>query len=563
MDQESGAPDSRSMVGDQLRAVRRRWRLVALVAVLAVAASLAYSLLRVPEYRSTADVLLSATAYDVQRVGAELTSEEMATQVQVATSRPVANLVRDDLRLAATPSLDDLVTVEALGSSRVLRFTARTSHPDEAAEIARSVASSYLTHRRTKTQQTLSGVTDALAERQQQLESALDRLAATPADPRARADVAAERRDLESQLGQITTQLASLDIPVTGGAGGELLNEPEENTSQSAPRPVVNGVLALLIGLLAGLALAVMRNRFDNVAHDEDNLVASLAPAQIVGRVPRWKAHSPEDRLITVSRPESHPSQAFQAVVARIRFLVRGVPEATGRGAILLCTSARADEGKTDVALNVAVAAAKVGMQVILVDADYRRSPGERPHGLPMSEVGLSDVLMSGRSVERSLVEGPVRGLSVLPAGAVPADPGGLVASTRMRPVLAALADQADLVIVDTSPNARYADALELAGLVDATVLVTRMGRSRLPMVRAAAERLQDVGAVNLAAVVLGSSSSASQRLPRTAPSALPAERATATGPVRSSTDRAQAHDVKSTRDRDEQGLEARPSPRR
>lgn len=561
MDQQSVAPDSRSTVGDQLRAVRRRWRLVALVAVLAVTASLAWSLLRVPEYRSTADVLLSATAYDVQRGGAELSSEEMATQVQVATSRPVANLVRDDLRLATTPSLDDYVTVEALGSSRVLRFTARTSHPDEAAEIARSVAASYLTYRRTKTQQTLSGVTDALTQRQLQLESALDRLAGTPADPRARADVAAERRDLESQLGQITTQLAGLDIPVSGGAGGELLDDPEDNTSQVAPRPAVNAVLALLIGLLAGLALAVMRNRFDTVAHDEDSLLASLAPAQVLGQVPRWKAHSPEDRLVTVTKPESHPSQAFQALVARIRFLVRGVPEATGRGAVLLCTSARADEGKTDVALNVAVAAAKVGMQVILVDADLRRSPGERLHGLPMSDVGLADVLTAGHSVERALVEGPVKGLSVLPAGDVPADPGGLVASTRMQPVLAALVERADLVIVDASPNARYADALELAGLADVTVLVTRMGRSRLPMVRAAAERLQDVGAVNLAAVVLGSSS-AGGRLPRPAPSPA-AERRGLTPALPPSTDRAQAYDAMSTRGREEHGLGVRPSPRR
>jgi succinoglycan biosynthesis transport protein ExoP len=499
MDQQSVAPGPRSVVGDQLRAVRRHWRLIALVAVLAVTASLAYSLLRVPEFRSTADVLLSATSYDVQRGNDELTPEEMATQVQVATSRPVANLVREDLRLLETPTLDDLVTVEALGSSRVLRFTARTTHPDEAAEIARSVATSYLAYRQTNTEETLSTVTDALAKRQEQIESALDRLA-TAGD--SGADFADQRRDLESQLGQVTTQLASLDIAVAGGAGGQLLDEPEANTSQIAPRPAVNGVLSLLIGLIAGLALALTRNRFDDVAHDEDGLLPVLGATHVLGRVPRWKLGSSENRPVTVAMPGSRPSQAFQELVARVRFLASGIPEVSGRGAVLMCTSAEADEGKSDVAVNLAVAAAKVGMRVILVDADLRRAANSQPRGLPLSDVGLTDVLTTGQRVGPLLVDGPVSGLSILPAGPVPADPGGLIASARMRPILAALAEQADLVVVDASPNARYADALEVAGVADVTVLVTRIGRSRLSTVRAAAERLQDVGATNLATVV-------------------------------------------------------------
>ena len=495
MDQQSVATGPRSVVGDQLRAVRRRWQLIALVAVVAVTASLAYSLLRVPEYRSTAEVLLSATAYDVQRGTTDLTPEEIATQVEVATSQPVAALVRDDLRLAATPSLDDLVTVEALGSSRVLRFTARTSHPEEAAEIARSVATAYLTHRQTNTQQTLAEINGALTDRQDQLESALDSLDDSALTP--------ERRDLESQLGQITTQLANLDIAVTGGAGGQLLNEPEETTSQVAPNPLLNGVLSLFIGLLAGLALALTRDRFDGVAHDEASLVPYLEPVPVLGRIPGWKAAAPEDWLVTVTRPVSRSSQAFQELVARIRFLVVGIPETTGRGAVLMCTSAEADEGKTDLAVNLAVAAARVGMRVIFVDADLRRG-SVRLLGLPDADAGLSDVLTGRRRAEHLLLEGPVPGLSVLPAGNVPNDPGGLIASTRMRPVLAGLAEHADLVVVDTSPNARFADALEVAVVADATLLVTRLGRSRRSSVRAAAERLHDVGAANLGVVVMG-----------------------------------------------------------
>lgn len=503
MDQQSDAPSHRSALGDQLRVLRRRWRLVALVTVLAVAASIAYSLTRVPEYRSTADVLLSPTVFDVQRGGAEMTPDEIATQVRIATSQPVAELVRDDLRLVAPPALDDLVTVEALGSSRVLRVTSRLSDPDEAAELTRSVATSYLTYRQTNTQQTLSQVTGALAERQQRLETRLAQLDRALAQPRnSRGDLEVERRDVVSQLSQITVQLANLDISVAGGAGGELLDDPEENTAQLAPRPLLNGLLALMIGLLLGVALALARDRFDPVAHDEESLVPSLGPAPVLARVPRWKVGKGEDSLITISRPESQSSQAFQELVARIRFLVGTMPETDGRGAVVMCTSAAADEGKTDVAANLAVAAARVGLSVVLVDADMRRGSGEPMPGVRPSAPGLSDVLVKGRRVESFLVDGPMEELCILPAGVVPSNPTELITSSRMRPVIATLAGRADLVIVD-APSANYADSLEMAGLADVTILVTRLGRSRLPDVHAAAERLHDLGA-DLGAVVIG-----------------------------------------------------------
>lgn len=505
MDQSSVASNPRSVVGNKFRVVRRRWRLVALVAVLAVAASLAYSLLRLPEYRSTAEVLLSATAYDVQRGGAELTPEEMATQVRVATSRPVAALVRDDLRLTTTPSLSDLVTVEALGTSRVLRFTARTSHPDEAAEVARSVATSYLLYRQTRTQQTLTEVTAALTDRQARMEAALDRLdAAIATGPDPGGQLAAKRRTLEAQYAQIATQVANLDIAVTGGAGGELLTQPEESTSQVAPRPLLNATLSLLIGLLAGVALVLTLDHFDDVAHDEESLLAALDPVPVLARVPRWRATEPDDQLVTVTRPDSRSSQAFQELVARLRYVTDKMPGTVGLGVVLVCTSAEADEGKTDVAANVAVAAARAGMRVILVDADLRRRPEDGLVGVPDGVSGLSDALAAGIEVEKLLLKGPVRRLFILPAGTIPSDPAGLMVATSLEPIFDSLVQQADLVIVDAAPNARYADSLEVAGIADVTLLVTRLGRSHLSAVRAAAGRLRDVGAANLGVVVLG-----------------------------------------------------------
>lgn len=513
MDQQSDAQGHRSALGGQMRVLRRRWRLIALVTLLVVAASLAYSFTRVPEYRSSADVLISPTAFDVQRGGAELAPEEIATQVRIVTSRPVAELVRGDLRLSTTPSLDELVSVEALGNSRVLRITSRTSHPDEAAEVAASVARSYLVYRQTNTQQTLEEVTEALAARQQALESRLVELDAALARPRDAdgGDIAAERRDVVSELGQVTAQLTNLDISVGGGAGGQLLDSPDETIAQVAPRTLLNAVLSLFIGLLAGVAVALLRDRLDTVAHDEEGLVPALGPAHVLARVPSWKATTPEHRIVTVSRPDGPSSQAFQELAAKVRFTVSTAAQTVGRGAVVMCTSAVPDEGKSDVAANLAVAAAKVGMRVVLVDADLRRGAGEGLPGVDASAPGLSDVLLTGRSVEQCLVPGPVDNVSILPRGVALASPTELLVSARMRPVVAALVGRVDLVVVD-APSAGYADSLEVAGLADVTILVTRLGRSKVPAVRAAAERLHDIGADNLGAVVIGGSGQAQGR---------------------------------------------------
>jgi capsular exopolysaccharide synthesis family protein len=264
----------------------------------------------------------------------------------------------------------------------------------------------------------------------------------------------------------------------------------------------------------------------------------------------------PHDRIITVTRPESRSSQAFHELVARIRFEISALPGTAGRGAVLMCTSAKHGEGKTEVAVNVAVAAARAGMQVIYVDADLRRAPGDRLREVPEDAPGLADVLIDGIRLERLLVEGPATNVSILPAGVVPDDPTGLTSSARMRPVLAALAERADLVVVDASPNAHFADSLEIAGLADLTLLVTRLGRSRVSTVGAAADRLHDVGAANVGTVVMGTAgkerSARSPRPPAT----------TRTGSLPASGERAHELVEPSFRDRAQEDLRVRQSPR-
>lgn len=514
MSEPSIAPENRAGLGDQVRVLRRRWPLVALVTLVLVAASLVFSYSQTPQYRSTTEVLLAPTVFDVQRGGAEISPEEVATQVRVVTSRPVADLVRDDLRLAETPSLTTLVTVEALGNARVLRITARANDATDAAEISQSVASSYLSYRQTNTRRSLDEVSAVLTERQEQIETRIDELddaLGQRRDPTG--ELEAERSNLLSQLGAITTQLASLDITVSSGAGGDVLTSVDSGTQQVAPRPVLNGVLSLFIGLLLGIGLAFARDRFDKVAHDTESIEASLGGAKVLSRIPRWETGAWDEDPITVTHSASDVSQSFQSLAARVRYVVGRAPNARGKGHVVMCTSAETEEGSTEVAANLAVAAARVGMQVVLIDADLR--PHSEPLRMsPASAPGLADVLVGG-SLDHFLLPGPVDNLMILPAGDPPPDPTGLMVSVRMDSLVSELRRRLDLIVMVTPPSMEYADALELSAHADLNLLVARIGRSRLPSVRAVSQRFRDIGADDLGAVVIGGKARRSGRTSR------------------------------------------------
>lgn len=496
-----------SRLRGQLRAVGRRWKMITLFTLLGLVLAYAYSASQPPTYRAYADILLSPTTFDVQRGGAEISSDEIVTQVQVVTSRPVAEMVQDELSLVEVPELPELVTVEVLGTARVLRITATSRDPDRAAEMATSVADQYLSYRRLNTQQSLNEVAATLTDRQQQLENRIDRLDEELADGGDGPDVdsgalEAERRNLLSQLGQITTQLAGLDIRVTAGAGGDVLRAPEIPTAPVSPQPVMSGVLGLLAGLLIGLAVAVLRNRLTEVFRDEQTVQQSLGALPILSRVPKWESRG-HGGLITLAQPNSRASQAFKGLGARLRFMLDRRRGDRQGGAVVLCTSAGPAEGKTALAANLAVAAARVGTRVVLVDADFRRDGRERIPGLPSHAAGLSDLLLRDSVPDEYLVPGPVRNLQILPAGAGPADPNELLASARMESVVSALTDIADLVIVDTAPTLSYADSLEMAHVADLILLVTQMGKSRISAVEDVAERLLQVSAGSSVGAVL------------------------------------------------------------
>jgi polysaccharide biosynthesis transport protein len=489
---------------DYLRVLRRRWLLVALSLVLAVGGSVAYSLLQTPRYVAWAEVLVEP-ATDVNSAGTpEVTAEEISTQVQVVTSAPVARLVQEQLGLVSAPDLTELVTAEPQGTSRIVRITAAATRPTVAAIEANAVATAYLHYRGTQSTRQYEDAASDLSASQAAVEDRIDAIdQALLEDPRNSVELEAERRGLLTQLGQIASQIASVDQSVAGvGGGGTILHRAAPPAAPVSPRPLLNGVLAAFIGLVLGVGLALLRDRFDEVVHDEEAVRRALGRAPVLGRIPRWDEAGTKNRLVTLMHPHAVASEAFQSLSVNVRFLLAAARRPAHRAGVVMTTSAQPGEGKTVTAANLAVAAARVGMRVVLIDADLRRARVAERFGLGSDVPGLSDLLASDDDVASSLIDVGVENLLLLPAGTIPPNPTELLASPRMRMVLQEIAGNADLVVLDTPPALLVADTLELVSAVDLCVVVARRGSSHRRAIASVVERLRQVGADSIGGVV-------------------------------------------------------------
>jgi receptor protein-tyrosine kinase len=177
--------------------------------------------------------------------------------------------------------------------------------------------------------------------------------------------------------------------------------------------------------------------------------------------------------LVLRARPADPLSETYSAAAAVLRGYLK---ERDFR--VVAVTSAGAGEGKSTTAANLAVALARKGLNVAIVDGDLRRPRLHEVFGVENAQ-GLSTVLLGGE-VDPELAAGATElaGLRLLPSGPTADLPGELLESGRMGELLRALRERYDVVLVDAPPLGRSGDAATLSRLADTVVWVIRSGAS-------------------------------------------------------------------------------------
>ena len=503
---------------DALSVIRRRWLTVVSFVLLGVLAGTGISLLQDPRYTATAELLVQSPVS--QAAGSRpLDPEEVELRAKVLVSDEVAERVREDLNLDAdVADLVEQVDVQPQPESQTILISVTNENAEQSAQIANSFATIYQAvgeeEREEARQRVIDFYVSELGTVREQLQSVRAQLAG--ASETELTALQAQIDGLTARQVQLETSLIQANDPTTLIPQAQVLTEATTPTSPSSPNPVRSGILGGVIGLVLGLLVAFVRERMDDVVR-EGATAEALIGAPLLGHVPRFDASS-QGRVVSLVSPFSPAAEAYRVLYANVRFLLaahthdgsalrRGTRTVSGS---VMVASASPAEGKTSLATNLAVTAARSGARVVLIEADLRNPSIGRLFGLDAPR-GLSDLLIEGGDTTDYLLDVGVENLLVLPAGSVPPNPAELLSSMQAHELWMELRALADLVIFDTPPLLRVADGLDVATHVDAVVVTARHGVTRTHQLEAVAQRLEQIAGERSVGIVLNAEPSSRQ----------------------------------------------------
>ena len=287
-------------------------------------------------------------------------------------------------------------------------------------------------------------------------------------------------------LNKFSTRQAALQIDVAQQElPWELTVPPRLELDESGQPVKINStskvqLLALIatLAVLLGIGVGFLVETTQDLLHTTDE-VKRATRLPLLGVIPHETSWS---QVVPVPIAE-----AFRSLSKNLSLLSKTYAPLRS----LVITSAEAGDGKSTIALHLALAAAAMGQRVLLVDADLRNP---KIHELLRfsNQQGFSNLLQNDQDVQSVLQSSSsYTNLTVLTAGTPPLDPVELFTTNRVEQLFQKLQAMFDLVIVDTPPLLGLADSGLVAAQCDSLALVVRLGKTSCPSVLAALEELK------------------------------------------------------------------------
>jgi Mrp family chromosome partitioning ATPase/capsular polysaccharide biosynthesis protein len=491
---------------------RRRW-IIILVPLLAAVLAYAVSTTQRPVYRATADVLVNRS--NVVSAIANISDPTVVDPARFLTT--VASMARSPVLSARvvkavplpglTPTkLLDESSVDPSPNADVLRVSVSERSSDHAIRLANAYASEFT---RYKTELDTARINAAVR-------SLNVRLTSLRAHGQAASPAYATLIQYQGALATIGKLLAE----------NTTVLQRAETAAKVHPRPRRNAILAGLLGAVLGFGLAFLAEALDRRVRSEADVEETLA-VPLLARLPKPpREHQRSNKLVMLAEPTGVDAESIRKLRTSIEFVNLDRASKT-----IMVTSAVEREGKSTTVANLAIAFARAGRRVILVDLDLRR-PSLHQFLDATMRPGFTDVVVERADVGdavRVLPLPPIKApppaahmnggrrvsewdgrrgidavLHFLPAGTLPPSPGEFLEDERVSTVLDRLSEQFDLVLIDAPPLLAVGDAIALSGRIDAVFAVVRMTMVRQPVVRELARELQSFRSAVLGFVLTG-----------------------------------------------------------
>ncbi|WP_295471016.1 CpsD/CapB family tyrosine-protein kinase [uncultured Subdoligranulum sp.] len=191
--------------------------------------------------------------------------------------------------------------------------------------------------------------------------------------------------------------------------------------------------------------------------------------------------------------------EAYKSLRTNLEFL-----SASSGCKVILITSSVPEEGKSNVAINLATTMAAGGKKVVLVDGDLRKGSLSRYLHLNRNRPGISNVVANQCTLTDALVRFKNVQFTLLPVGPLPPNPSEMLATPAVEALFKGLREYYDYVIVDTPPVSVVTDAAVMCRFADGAILVVRPGVTPTQGAQLSKKNLEAVHAHILGVVLNG-----------------------------------------------------------
>ena len=277
-----------------------------------------------------------------------------------------------------------------------------------------------------------------------------------------------------------------------------LLEPAERPGSPILPRTRYNVILSIILGGALSIGVTLLLSALRDTVRSPEDMQRRFGVASL-GTVFTWASREASaNQLIMQVSPTSAYSEAFRQIRANVQFATVGK-----NTKLFLVTSPGPSEGKTTILSNLAIAIAQTGKRVVVVDGDLRRPTVHRRFQVKSREVGLSNFLSEpDLPLENIVIPTEVEGVYVIPAGPIPPNPSELLGSPSMTVLLEQLAEEYDVVFIDSPPTLMAADAPVIAAQVEEAIIVVDASKTRTSSLKGTLESLNN-SQVHVLGVVL------------------------------------------------------------
>ena len=419
---------------DYVAALRKRWYIVAVLAIIGAGAAFAQAHASPPQYRAQSTVFVSiaqgATTQELVQ-GSTFTQDIVQSYAKLATMPVVLDQVIYDLDLDTTPkALAEEITAENPLDTVIIEIDAVATTSTGASDLSNAVAD--------------------------------------------------ELTNTITNLSPTSNKKSAVQVTVVARA-----DPPEE---AFAPRTRLAALVGFAGGFGLGVAIAVVRALLDTRVRTAAEL-EQLTDMGLLGAIPRRRGQRRSRGAVTAIDPHNVAAEAYRRLQTNLQFL-----DASARVRSMVVTSSIGGEGKSTTSINLALAIAEQGQRVLLVDADMRRPAVADYCGLE-GAAGLTTVLIGKAELGDVVQVWGDANLHVLTMGEIPPNPAQLIGSPRMVDLLEEARAGYDVVILDSPPLLPVADGAILSRLTDGALVVANCRTIHRPQVLEAIDSLEAVDA--------------------------------------------------------------------